>query len=162
MAKRGRPTKFTNALGDKICAEIANGRSLRSICSDEGMPEARTVFRWLRLPSMKEFCQQYARACEARTDAFAEDMIHIASTPELGTTVTVKKTPEGIETTTKTEDMLGHRRLQIDTLKWNSARMNPKKYGDKIDVVSDGEALKSPVTVFNMRPGDIAKKSKKE
>jgi hypothetical protein len=28
--------------------------------------------------------------------------------------------------------MLGHRRLKIDSLKWVLSRMNPKKFGDKV------------------------------
>ena len=38
-------------------------------------------------------------------------------------------------------DMIQHRRLQIDARKWVLAKMNPKKYGDKVDLTSDGEKL---------------------
>jgi hypothetical protein len=30
--------------------------------------------------------------------------------------------------------MLGHRRLQIDARKWMLGKLNPKKYGDKLEV----------------------------
>lgn len=157
VRRRGRPTKFTKKMGDLICSEIADGKSLRTVCSKDNMPDKSTVFRWLRLPSFNAFRDQYARACEARADAFAEDMLYIASTPEVGQIVTVKNAPDGLETTTKTEDMLGHRRLLVDTLKWNMARMKPKKYGDKIDITSDGDKIE-PVRLFPMRPGDLAKR----
>lgn len=47
MSERGRPTDFGPDIADHICSEIASGRSLRSICTDDGMPDKSTVFRWL-------------------------------------------------------------------------------------------------------------------
>ena len=32
-------------------------------------------------------------------------------------------------------------RLRVDTLKWKLARMQPKKFGDKMDVTSDGQKI---------------------
>ncbi len=32
----GRPTDYTQELADKLCAEIAMGYSVRTICSKEG------------------------------------------------------------------------------------------------------------------------------
>ena len=45
----GRPSSFTAKLGEVICARLADGRSLRSICADGDMPSATTVFRWLAI-----------------------------------------------------------------------------------------------------------------
>jgi hypothetical protein len=45
MAKIGRPSKYTKALGDRICAQIAEGKSLRTICDNPDMPDKATVFR---------------------------------------------------------------------------------------------------------------------
>jgi hypothetical protein len=100
---------------------------------------------------MKVFRDQYELACQARADAFAERMIDIAENPLEGETVTEKTVGEDVETTVKKEDMLGHRRLLIDTLKWNMARMNPKRYGDKLDVTSDNKPLERTVAIFDMR-----------
>ena len=43
--------------------------------------------------------------------------------------------------------MLGHRRLQVDARKWMLGKLNPKKYGEKLDVTSDGEKLNTPSVV---------------
>ena len=43
----GRPSDFTQQMADAICAELADGRSLRDICSSTEMPDKATVFRWL-------------------------------------------------------------------------------------------------------------------
>ena len=45
---------------DLICELIAEGRSLRSVLKDDGMPASSTVFK--ALGEDKTFAEQYARA----------------------------------------------------------------------------------------------------
>jgi hypothetical protein len=105
------------------------------------MPTPKTVFSWLR--RYEEFLQQYAKAKEESADAMAEDVLHIADTPVMGEIKTIK--PDGsIEI--KQDEMLGHRRLQVDTRKWLMSKMKPKKYGEKLDMTSGGEKL-APILV---------------
>jgi len=137
---RGRPTKYSPKLVAEICGRIVAGESLKAICRDENMPVASTVFLWLGKHS--HFSDQYARATQARADAFAEEIIEIADTPLEGVRV-----EEGADySKTIREDMLGHRRLQVDTRKWLMARMAPKKYGDKIEQTHRGDA-EAPLVV---------------
>lgn len=138
--KRGRPSTYTQELADRICEQLAMGRSIRSICKEEDMPAVSTFFKWLR--EYKEFSKQYARAKQESADAMAEEILYIADTTEEGETVTEK--PDGVEV--KRGDMLGHRKLRIDTRKWLMAKMKPKKYGDKIDVTSGDEPIKQAAT----------------
>lgn len=156
--RRGRPTKFSKALGDRICDAISDGKSLRTVCLDEKMPDKATVFRWLRLPSMKDFRDQYARACEARADAFAEDIIDIAD----------DATNDYMEVMDKDGDVIGYKvngeailrsKLRSDNRKWLMARMQPKKYGERVDITSGDKPLERSVTVFDMKPA-TAKKGK--
>ena len=72
----GRPSTFSQEAADRICEEIALGKSMRTVCAQDELPEIRTVFRWLR--EREEFCQQYARACEERSEAWVEEMTDIA------------------------------------------------------------------------------------
>lgn len=140
MAKRGRPTKYTQKLADKICEELALGKSMRTVCASDDMPAMSTVFEWLR--TYEEFSEQYAKAKEESADAMAEDVLHISDTPIMGETKTIK--PDG-SVEIKQDEMLGHRRLQIDTRKWLMAKMKPKKYGDKIDHTTNGKDLPTPI-----------------
>jgi hypothetical protein len=39
-----------------------------------------------------------------------------------------------VETRTRTGDMLGHRRLQVEARKWYAAKLAPKKYGDRLEL----------------------------
>ena len=73
----------------------------------------------------------------------AEDMLHIADTPQLG--VTIKNGPKGEEVTQG--DMIDHRRLQVDARKWNAARMAPKKYGDRSETTHKGDPM-APVQLI--------------
>lgn len=36
-------------------------------------------------------------------------------------------------------------KLRVDTRKWLMAKMKPKRYGDKLDVTTDGKALPAPI-----------------
>ncbi len=128
------PEKKQEAI-DKILARIATSRdSLKTICSgDDKLPDAQVFFSWLR--GNEELNNLYAHAKEAQADVIFEEMLDIADTPQRG--VTTKTTANGTDITE--EDMLGHRRLQIDTRKWALGKLRPKKYGDKLDLEHSGQ-----------------------
>lgn len=126
----GRPSAFTPEVADQICERLADGESLKSICSSDGMPHRATVFRWLGAHA--EFRDQYARAREAQADALFDEILDIANTPITGEKTKVDKDGNVIEMTKA--DMIDHRRLQIDARKWIAAKLRPKVYGDKLDV----------------------------
>lgn len=130
----GRPSEFTEQLADIICERIADGESLRSICSEDEMPSKSTVFKWL--VQQQSFADQYARARETQADSLFDEILTIADTTVIGEKV--KMTPDGkVETTTG--DMIEHRRLQVDARKWMAGKLRPKKYGDKITQEHTGE-----------------------
>lgn len=121
----GRPSIFSPELALLICSRLAEGESMRSVCRDENMPCTATVFGWLAKDTA--FLEQYTRACEARTNAMAEEILEIADDssgdevrdPETGS---IKMDAE----------FVARSRVRIDTRKWLMARMAPKKYGDKV------------------------------
>ena len=110
--KMGRPSIFTDELANEICERISLGRSLRNVCLDKDMPTKTTVMRWL--DENEDFCDQYRRACEDRETTHFEEMLTIAD----------EVLPETAE--------VARAKLRIDTRKWVLARMNPKKYSDKV------------------------------
>jgi len=80
-----------------------------------------------------------ARAREAGYDALAEEALEISNTPHLGQKkVYSSGAGEDEDSTTVTEeDMLGHRKLQIETRLKLLACWNPGKYGNKVAVGGD-------------------------
>jgi len=135
--KIGRPTIFTKELGDLICSKIAEGESLRSICREEEMPNKATVFNWLR--TNKEFLDQYELSMEERTIAMGEETIEISDDSLILAQASDPKSAGAIVQAQK---------LRVDTRKWLMSKMKPKKYGDKLDVMSDGKAIQGNTIIF--------------
>jgi len=122
----GRPTKFTPELAALICEGITLGYSIRTVCKPDEMPAISTFYRWLA--EYDDFSKQYARACEERTEAMAEDLLDIADNG----TNDYMETDDG--TVTYNGDSVQRAKLRVDTRKWLMAKMKPKKYGDKMEI----------------------------
>ncbi len=138
--KVGRPTIFKQELAKEICARLAKGVSLRTVCLADDMPEMGTIYDWIRL--YPEFQHQYAQAKEDSTDAMAEEIMDIADNGtndwmeiEKGKGVQILLDREHVERS----------KLRIDSRKWLLAKMKPKKYGDKIDMTTNGKDIPSPI-----------------
>jgi hypothetical protein len=80
--KRGRPSDYSFQVAISICARLAEGKSLRAICSEAGMPGRATVFRWIA--RHKEFRDEYTLACELRAEDLADEMMEVAMTLAFG------------------------------------------------------------------------------
>ena len=118
---------YSPALAAEICARLARGESLRSICSTPEMPDESTVRGWY-VDNHEGFAPQYARARDIALDLMADETLSIADTQEEGVKITDKWT--GTEITRA--DMTEHRRLRVDTRKWYLAKLAPKRYGDRL------------------------------
>jgi hypothetical protein len=137
MAEVGRPSDFTQELADLICEELANGSSMRTVCKMDDMPSMSTVFKWLR--DYKEFSEQYARAKQEAADAMAEEILDIADDAPSKVTGMDRSDAARVQA----------QRIRIDTRKWIMSKMKPKKYGDKLDLTSDGKKLEQPPLVVS-------------
>lgn len=128
-AKKGRPSDKTEAVTEEFLDRIMMGESMRSICRDEHMPDPKTICRWLRDDEV--FCQQYVRARSIQAHTHADDVLAISRQAR------DKSNADAI-------------RVQVDALKWAASKMNPKVYGDKLDVTSDGDKVTGvTVTILN-------------
>ncbi len=127
--KPGRPPEAVpQEIADAVCEWIAEGRPLREFCRQPGMPCRATVDNW-RLKD-EAFASRVARARDIGYDQIAEECVQIADTPLAG--VTTVEDEEGTKTTT--EDMLGHRKLQVETRLKLLACWDPRRYGQKAQV----------------------------
>lgn len=137
MAQLGRPSSYTQERADQLCGMLADGMSLRSVCKIEGMPDKQTVFRWIR--TFPNFLDQYARAKADSADALAEELIDISDD---GTNdwMEVEAKNGGVKTVLNGEN-IQRSRLRVDTRKWLMSKMQPKKYGDKMDYTTNGKDI---------------------
>lgn len=129
----GRPTTYDQKVADEICERMANGEPLREICRSEGMPPWRTVYSWQS--ANPEFFARIAQSRELGEEAIFQDCLHIADNPLIGEEVEESENGKKI----KRGDMLGHRKLQIETRLKLLAKWNPRKWGDKIDLNHGGQ-----------------------
>lgn len=149
----GRPSLYSPELADKICELIADGKSLRTICQAEDMPNRGTVFRWLALSEAgdKIFSNQYACARQTQADVLFEEILEIADDGK-------NDTYTDDEGTVRTDhDVIARSRLRVDSRKWMAGKLRPKVYGDKLAL--GGADDLPPITVNRielvaMRAGD--------
>ena len=122
-------TKRTPEVIERLLGGIADGKTLRALCREDGMPNWRTVYDWIEADA--ELAAQVARARELGFDAIAEDVFDIAD----GT----RASSEHVQLS----------KMRIDTRLKLLACWSPKKYGNKQDVSignKEGETLKVETT----------------
>lgn len=89
--------------------------------------------------------QKVARARECGIEAKLDQAMNVAETPMIGTIQVDKHINVGGEavpvTEIRHEDMLGHRKLLVETIIKSAQMLKPKTYGAKLDLTSGGEKL---------------------
>ncbi|MBR2536425.1 MAG: terminase small subunit protein [Hyphomicrobium sp.] len=126
-AKTGRPSSYSEAIAERICTELALGRSLVTICNAADMPARQTVFRWL--DADPAFRDRYARAREVQADTFADEIVDLAD---------------------KAEDA-NLARIQIDARKWAASKQRPSKYSERVVNELTGKDG-APIAVRQIKP----------
>lgn len=130
---------------DAIFNAICNRVVIDRISFNQAVKESEiclsTFYDWLLETEKRKETYNYAR--EIRCDTLFEDIVEIADNKEEGETIIEK--PDGVQV--KRGDMIEHRRLRVDARKWVVSKMNPKKYGDKLDVTTDNKSLNQPAQI---------------
>lgn len=119
-----------HAITAMVCAQIAQGKSLRSILdADDKLPTVRSFLDWMGADG--ELAIQYAHARQTQYELLADEIVSIAdenyTTDEHG--VRERLSSEAIQ----------RNRLRVDTRKWMLAKMLPKVYGDKLQTEHTGK-----------------------
>lgn len=123
--ERGRPTKYTEELANRICEIVAtNPEGLPTLCKKfPELPTSETirVWRWTK----QDFSVKYTEAKRFQAEIMAESIEEIIEDTKQYTYYdenNVKKLDAG---------MLGLARLTVDSRKWHASKLAPKIYGDK-------------------------------
>lgn len=103
--KPGILPAYTKEMAMRICLELSAGRSLRDVCRDAGMPNTKTVQRWVR-KDYGGFAARYRTAREAGYHAMADEIIDIANASRPG--------------------QVEEARLRVGPRRWTLARTLPK------------------------------------
>ena len=112
--------KVTKKILEQICDRLAMGESLLKICREDGMPSYRSITRTVQ--GNEEMWEIYRRARVLQCEFFADHINDLAVTP----------LPDGDSVDNRVLNAeVQRRRLEIDTLKWTLARMQPYGLRDK-------------------------------
>ena len=130
MAKKP-PVKYSKEVGAMICKRLALGMSLHKAVDTEGMPAFENVWIWLwKYPEFKEM---YDTAKREGGEAMSENMMKIVE-------------EDVIVGDDKSDNArVQQQRLRVDTIKWTMSKLLPRKYGDKLDVTTNGKDLPTPL-----------------
>lgn len=113
-AKTGRPSGYSEELGEEICARVATGEDIMSICESAGMPAHTTLHRWRE--KFPAFGAAYARARALSGEAGEARIQRIMDDARAG----------------KLDAQTA--RVLIDAEKWLAAKRAPRTHGDRLDV----------------------------
>jgi hypothetical protein len=114
----GRPSKFTQAIADEICARLAKGEPLTEICDDKHMPGYQTVYDW-----------------EKKHDGLS---VAIARARDHGHDAIAARTRQTARGKGDSADDVQRDKLIIDTDLKLLAKWNPRKYGDRQEIEHTG------------------------
>jgi hypothetical protein len=115
--------RYSDDIAAEICEAIANGKSLKQICSQDGMPSVVTIYKWMHVHP--EFRQAYDYALEAYCDEECNEMKRIADGTE-SDFITVADA-SGAESVTVNKEAIARSELRIKTRQWIIERRQPRR-----------------------------------
>ena len=142
------PIKWTDEQKAKACEEILErvrgGMSLSKACiGDDWTPARQTFELWCSQDPALD--SEYTCAREARADAIFEECLEI-SDRQGADVVTV----DGVDVID--HNVIARNKLMIDTRRWMLGKMQPKKYGEKLELEHGGKIELTPTINFNAKP----------
>lgn len=141
---RGRPSGYDPKKIDIFLDSIVSGDKIEDAANSAGFT-MKMFYRWF--VKHDDFRQKYTEALKSRT---VSDEISLLNDCEYAERDVKESDP-------KIANALANiHRLKIDTKKWLMSKRFPKKYGDKMDVTSDGEKL--PLITFTFASPEQATK----
>lgn len=149
MAKRGpkpKPDAERQRIINHVLGELSVGRPVsRTLCEDNDLCSQDTFWRWIWEDESGELAEKVSQARANGIEARLDRALMIAETPMPGEIRVDKHINVGGEavpvTEVRHEDMLGHRKLLIDTEIKAAQMLKPKTYGPKLDLTSAGEKI---------------------
>ena len=123
--KNGRPTKYSEALGEEICNALGNSvDGITRICkANPHFPEPETIRDWRH--KNQSFSAKYEAAKLKQALGFAEGIIDIVDDNSNDIMMTDKG--PAVNSAAIQRD-----RLRMDARKWIACKLLPKVYGDKV------------------------------
>jgi hypothetical protein len=135
--KIGRPSSYSDTIIETICEQLCEGIPLAQICQKQGMPGLRTVYDWEG--SKPGVSARIARAREVGEEVIMAGVLDIIDAP-----------PQRVKTRAGSfvdSGEVANRRMRAEYRLKLLAKWNPRKWGEKIDMTTNGNDL-SPTRVI--------------
>lgn len=105
----GRPSKYSEALADRIVEAMIDGSDLVAICQQPGFPDRKSVYRWAA--QHPDFAARLERAREALGDLAAYEIGQIAANC--------------------TAETAAADRVKLAAQQWRASRLAPRRYSER-------------------------------
>ena len=119
---------------EKIADRMMDGMSLRKICSEKDIPPKTTVLRWLNEDESHQLVTTIARARGLQADAKFDQVDEILVDVRSG-----ELDPHAAN-------------VMIRAIQWQTSKLNPKRYGDKVLKELSGPGQK-PIEIISADVG---------
>lgn len=125
---------------DKLFDDICNDIVELNMSASKAL-EGRMSFSkfYEMLDESEDRAKKYARACVLRAERVNDEIIDIADDSSEDTLIRVSAKGDIIEK--ENTEYINRSRVRIDARKWWLSKTNPKKYGDKLDLSTNGEKI---------------------
>jgi hypothetical protein len=130
----GRPSKYNPAVASEVCRMVAEGMSLKRVCELPQMPPMYSVFRWQF--AHPDFGASFARAQSDRAQVFGEEIIEIADD---GRNDWMEQWRGDKLVRVADHEHIQRSKLRVDARKWLMAKLDPKRWGDRIQLSGDSD-----------------------
>ena len=117
-------TNYSREIADTICTRMSEGKSVRAICRDPGMPSEGTVRGWA-VRDVDGFGDRYRAARQMLLEYWADQIVDIADDEE--------SDPRS-------------RQIRTGVRQWLMSKLAPRRYGEKVQIGGDPE---SPLQVMH-------------
>ena len=104
------PIPFDQDVADLVCERLCDGVAMRRIVGCDGVPDWKTLWKWL--DENPSFFQQYTRARMVQAQRYADEVIEIADSADAENAHAV--------------------RVRLDARRWLLSKVLPKLYGDAV------------------------------
>ncbi|KKL96204.1 hypothetical protein LCGC14_1846820 [marine sediment metagenome] len=140
--KPRRSTEYDEKIAAEVCNRVAAGEGLRAICKDPGFPCHQIIYQWLA--AEPTFMTAYTRAREAQMEVWAEDCTDIAddATNDFMERINKAGTAERVPD----PETVQRSKLRIDTRLRLMAKLNARRFGDKVEVELSGSVKVQTMT----------------
>lgn len=119
---------YDREIGDRVCSQLAIGKSLHVACLRVGYVQPETIMKWIR--ERPEFRQMYLIAKRESADFLAEEILDIAD--DARNDYMASLAGDDVAAYKFHGEHIQRSKLRVDVRKWMAARLDPKRFGEKL------------------------------